>query len=314
MRLVGQADLARSAAIAMSTYATVRKATGQQRPGHNHGCKPVEVVPGVWTAHFHDIETSEALQGFSAGIRTVVNCATDKCPTKPGSYGESVDVVVVDGLLDDPEPRKKVDAMPEGPEKEAALKALPKFDACECAGDAKKDFVRVNDAIDAAKAAGGGAMIHCYASLSRSAAFVLAYMMKTQKITLVEAVRQMRKKWDATWPNDTFVEQLLEYEKELGLAGVPGEMEMKVTTKKSVGFYVRSAKSFLTGFEDKDGNKKEAVCVLRISGLGESINAAVAAAVEVEAASLGTIKKVETAYPDMDGRGCARIAITIYKA
>ena len=36
-----------------------------------------------------------------------------------GSYGEGIEVVVFD-LLDDPAERKKVDAMPEGPEKNAA--------------------------------------------------------------------------------------------------------------------------------------------------------------------------------------------------
>jgi protein-tyrosine phosphatase len=302
----------------MSTFAAARLATGKQRPGHNHGCKPVEVVAGVWTAHFHDIETAETLKAVSSSIKTVVNSATDKCNTKPGSYGDDIDVLVVEGLLDDPEPRKKVDAMAEGPEKEAAKAALPAFPDCECAGDAKKDFERVNEAIDASKAAGGAAMVHCYASLSRSAAFVLAYMMKTQRITLVEAIKQMRKKWDATWPNDKFLNQLLEYEKELGLAGEPGVVEMKVTTKKSINFYKNAAKSFLQGSEDKDGNKKEPARVLTISGLGDAINTAVFAATAMETDGLGIVKKVETSYPDMDQgsakHGCARIAITLYKS
>mmetsp|Transcript_108432 Transcript_108432/g.324262 ORF Transcript_108432/g.324262 Transcript_108432/m.324262 type:complete len:128 (+) Transcript_108432:81-464(+) len=96
----------------------------------------------------------------------------------------------------------------------------------------------------------------------------------------------------------------------------PGMMDMKVTTKKSVGFYIRSAKSFLTGIDAADGTKKEPVCVLNISGLGEAINAAVAAAAAVESEGLGTIKKIETSYPEMAGggsaRGCPRINITVY--
>ena len=79
-------------------------------------------------------------------------------------------------------------------------------------------------------------MIHCYASISRSAAFILAYMMKSQQITLEQAIKDMRAKWDATWPNDTFVEQLLEYEKELGLAVT----EMKVSNKKGTGCFTSS--------------------------------------------------------------------------
>lgn len=93
----------------------------------------------------------------------------------------------------------------------------------------------------------------------------------------------------------------------------PGTVDMKVTTKKSVGFYIKSAKSFLTGLEDKEGNKKEPVRVLNISGLGEAINVAVSAATAVADAKLGEIKKIETSYPEMSGsnRGCARIFIQI---
>jgi len=276
----------------------------------------VEVVSGLWTAHFHDIEDSKSLTGVSQNITTVVNCATDKCPTKEGSYGPSVKVVLVEGLLDDPDARKKADAMPDGPEKEAALAALPQFPPEECAGDAKKDFERVNKAIDDAKADGKAALVHCHASLSRSCAFILAYMMKKQSIPLSEAIEQMRKKWSATWPNDCFVEQLLQYEKDLGIT-VEGVVNMKVTTKKSVGFYIKSAKSFFTGTEDKDGNKKEPVCVLNISGLGDAISTAVAAAAALESEGLGQVKKVQTSYPEMGGGGgkgntCARIEIAVW--
>lgn len=212
------------------TFEAVREATGKQRPGQNHGCGPVEVVPGVWTAQFLDIETLDALKTASASIKTVVNAASDKCKTRAGSYGDGVEVIVVEGLLDDPDALKKVDAMVEGPEKEAAKSKLPKFSPDECAGDAKKDFELVNNAIDSAKASGGSALVHCYASTSRAPAFILAYIMKDQRITLVEAIRQMRSKWDATWPNDSFVNQLLEYEKELGLsAGTPGVEEVTVS-------------------------------------------------------------------------------------
>mmetsp|Transcript_61823 Transcript_61823/g.149675 ORF Transcript_61823/g.149675 Transcript_61823/m.149675 type:complete len:134 (+) Transcript_61823:74-475(+) len=103
---------------------------------------------------------------------------------------------------------------------------------------------------------------------------------------------------------------------EAAAESTPGVMDMKVTTKKSVGFYIRSAKSFLTGIEGADGEKKEPVCVLNISGLGEAINAAVAAAAAVESEGLGTIKKIETSYPEMasggSARGCPRINITVY--
>merc|ERR1711865_295349 len=93
------------------------------------------------------------------------------------------------------------------------------------------------------------------------------------------------------------------------MADMGDTVDMKVTTKKSTGFYIKSAKSFLTGFEDKDGNKKPAVNTLNISGLGDSINVAVSAAMEIEKEGLGSIKKIETSYPEMEEsqRGCARV-------
>ena len=45
-----------------TTFDVARDATGRVRPGHDHGCKPVEIVPGLWTAHFHDIEDIDQLR------------------------------------------------------------------------------------------------------------------------------------------------------------------------------------------------------------------------------------------------------------
>merc|ERR1719199_2407160 len=97
------------------------------------------------------------------------------------------------------------------------------------------------------------------------------------------------------------------------------EMEMKVSNKKGIGFYIRAAGSFLKGVEAQAASEgKEAVEAkapvdsLKISGLGEAINVAVAAAARMEADGLGTISKIETEYPDMtSGRGCAQIVISV---
>merc|ERR1711920_977163 len=179
-------------------------------------------------------------------------------------------------------------------------------------GDAKKDFEMAVAAMEAAKSSDGATMVHCYASLSRSVAFILAYMMKTQRITVVEAAKEMKKKWSAVWPNDAFVNQLIEYVKELGITGTPGEMEMKVTTKKSTRIYIAAAKSFFTGLVLKDGSKREPVCVLHITAVGEAINPAVAAAAAVRAEGLATIEKIETSYPSMGGGASPQILITMY--
>eukprot|EP00408_Alexandrium_pacificum_P015860 CAMPEP_0171186330 /NCGR_PEP_ID=MMETSP0790-20130122/16757_1 /TAXON_ID=2925 /ORGANISM="Alexandrium catenella, Strain OF101" /LENGTH=100 /DNA_ID=CAMNT_0011651371 /DNA_START=86 /DNA_END=388 /DNA_ORIENTATION=- len=96
-------------------------------------------------------------------------------------------------------------------------------------------------------------------------------------------------------------------------------MEMKVSMKKGIGFYIRAAASFLKGVDAKEASEgkeameaKEPVDELKISGLGEAINTAVTAATRAQADGLGTITKVETAYPDMsNGRGCAQVFITL---
>merc|ERR1712136_403576 len=168
--------------------------------------------------------------------------------TQTGSYGEGVEVLRIEGLLDDPETRKEVDALPEGPEKEAARAALPNFEECECAGDAKKDFSRVIDAIDATKESGGATMVHCYASISRSVAFILAYIMKDERITLVEAVERMGSRWEATWPNDHFVEQLLEYELEAGLRAHPVPRTLMRYERGLIVYGDRMMRSSLGGF------------------------------------------------------------------
>ena len=65
-------------------------------------------------------------------VTVVINAGTDKCA--PVAYGGDVVTVLITGLLDDPDSLKKVDAMAEGPEKDAARTALPAFASEECAG------------------------------------------------------------------------------------------------------------------------------------------------------------------------------------
>merc|ERR1719382_91314 len=101
-----------------------------------------------------------------------------------------------------------------------------------------------------------------------------------------------------------------------------GAVEMKVTTKKPPGFYVRAAASFLKGVEERPATDekekveaKAAVDYLRISGLGEAISTASTAASQAMADGLCEILKVQTAYPPMEGsgRGCAQIIIDLKK-
>ena len=107
------------------------------------------------------------------------------------------------------------------------------------------------------------------------------------------------------------------------LAAPEGSTNLKVTVKKSSGFYANSACSFLRGVEEKPAKNgdeaqaaKPAVKHLRISGLGEAVGAAVAAAAKTEAEALGRITKIQTAYPEIGGmreQFCAQILIDVEK-
>lgn len=99
----------------------------------------------------------------------------------------------------------------------------------------------------------------------------------------------------------------------------PGAMEMKVSVKKSIGFYIHAAASFLKGVDAKEATEgKEAqpkldpVDELWISGLGEAINCAITTALRAEADGLCKITRIRTKYPEMaSGRGCAQILIRV---
>lgn len=206
--------LVTSSRIELSTFEAVREATGWQRPCGDHGCIPVQILPGLWNAHYHDVDSAEKLRRVAPGVRLVVNTAPAQCAARTGDLGAGVTVCTVD-LEDDPDARKAFDA------------GKPATSSCaqpdvplhqRCAGSAKRDFERVLDAIrDELQPAGSGGevLIHCHASLSRSIAFVLAYLMREEGMTLVGAVQHTRARWRATWPNDRFIFQLLEYEREL---------------------------------------------------------------------------------------------------
>lgn len=110
--------------------------------------------------------------------------------------------------------------------------------------------------------------------------------------------------------------------KELLEPAKDGAMEIKVTTKKNSAFYIKSVCSFLRGVDAKpaEGGKdaveaKPAVKDLRISALGDAMAVAVAAASRVEAEGLGSVTRIQTAYPSMEGsiQGCAQILIDVQK-
>jgi len=150
----------------------------------------------LWTAHFQDVcepNSFDKLQ-ISPPIGLVVNAAVayNQCPTFLGFYGPDVHVLSIP-LYDDP--------------KEGELHS--------CAGDAKQYFRIVNSSINKAVGEGKSVIIHCMGSLSRSVTFIMAYLMESMHLNVEDAAKFVKSKWDATWPNDSFVFQLIEYENEL---------------------------------------------------------------------------------------------------
>ena len=91
----------------MTTFEAFRELTGWQRPGRDHGCKPVQIVPGLWTAHYHDIDSTEKLGTATQGapIKLVVNSALCQCAARTGFWGPDVRVLEID-LEDDPDELK----------------------------------------------------------------------------------------------------------------------------------------------------------------------------------------------------------------
>lgn len=105
------------------------------------------------------------------------------------------------------------------------------------------------------------------------------------------------------------------------LSCVKGPLEMKVSNKKSAGFYIRAGIAFFKGTEAQEAKEgrdaapaRAPVDELKISGLGEAVNIAVTTSARLEADGLATVSSLVTDYPEMsNGSRCAQIAITMQR-
>lgn len=59
----------------------------------------------------------------------------------------------------------------------------------------------------------GAILVHCFAGISRSAAVITAYLMRTEQKSQEDALESLRQSCDSVCPNDGFLEQLKMFEK-----------------------------------------------------------------------------------------------------
>ena len=75
-------------------------------------------------------------------------------------------------------------------------------------------FDEATDFLNSCKEEVGIALVHCKYGISRSVAFIIAYLIKYLKFSADSALEFLLKKRSKIKPNDGFMDQLREYEKE----------------------------------------------------------------------------------------------------
>ncbi|CAE7561524.1 LTA4H [Symbiodinium natans] len=83
-------------------------------------------------------------------------------------------------------------------------------------------------------------------------------------------------------------------------------MELKVTSKKGTGFYLRAAATFLRGTADKPP-----VPSIVLSGAGSAASIVADVARTIEKQGLAKISHLETSFPEVGGRAAPRLAATL---
>ncbi|CAG2170504.1 unnamed protein product [Oppiella nova] len=78
--------------------------------------------------------------------------------------------------------------------------------------DIARYFDDVSDFIYDVSNSGGRVLIHCMAGISRSAAFLIAYLMKYLRMSLKDAYNLLHKKRPIVRPNGSFFRQLIDFE------------------------------------------------------------------------------------------------------
>ena len=71
------------------------------------------------------------------------------------------------------------------------------------------------DFIESAKTQGKACFVHCSFGMSRSPSIVMAYLMKSENMSLSDALQKVKELRPVTAPNYGFIQQLLRYEESL---------------------------------------------------------------------------------------------------
>lgn len=86
--------------------------------------------------------------------------------------------------------------------------------------DATAHFGDVQKFTDNALKSGGAVCFHCAAGISRSATMLISYLMGSRRMSLRDAFALAYTRRRVTWPNRSFMKQLIAYELELQKKGV----------------------------------------------------------------------------------------------
>eukprot|EP00918_Siedleckia_nematoides_P019911 GHVU01042413.1.p1 GENE.GHVU01042413.1~~GHVU01042413.1.p1 ORF type:complete len:413 (-),score=69.09 GHVU01042413.1:232-1470(-) len=171
--LVARARAATTTTAATTTAATLPLLKQVGSVVHRHA---QEIIPRVWLGNFraaNDVDFMDAND-----VTHVVVCIPGE-PRRPDRF---------------------------------AYKVVPVDDSPDC--DISKHFDAAADFIDdCLEATSGALLIHCGAGLSRAPTILTAYLMRTARITALDALAFVRRRRQQAMPNNGFLTQLLTFER-----------------------------------------------------------------------------------------------------